>query len=221
MADKADSKSKDQVAEDGADAKAPKSRGGKAAMMTAFLLVAEAAVIGGAFMMFSKPAETEAVGMPHELEETEPEATLEEVVIFDGYLGNEATGIAFRYPTRVFLKVDARDRIWIEAEAARSAGTIHARLSEIWRSAGRRELDSADLATLEARVQRAFEQEGLFDRRPAIMPSATTEAADDGHGGGHGGGHEADAETTDHAMPGGDIVHDVIVVMDIGRRVNR
>jgi hypothetical protein len=221
MADKADSKSKDQVAEDGADAKAPKARGGKAAMMTAFLLVAEAAVIGGAFMMFSKPAETEAVGLSHELEETEPEATLEEVVIFDGYLGNEATGIAFRYPTRVFLKVDARDRMWIEAEAARSAGTIHARLSEIWRSAGRRELDSADLATLEARVQRAFEQEGLFDRRPSVMPSATTEAADDGHGGGHGGGHEAEAESTEHAMPEGDIVHDVIVVMDIGRRVNR
>ncbi len=221
MADKADSKSKDQVAEDGADAKAPKARGGKAAMMTAFLLVAEAAVIGGAFMMFSKPAETEAVGLSHELEETEPEATLEEVVIFDGYLGNEATGIAFRYPTRVFLKVDARDRMWIEAEAARSAGTIHARLSEIWRSAGRRELDSADLATLEARVHRAFEQEGLFDRRPSVMPSATTEAADDGHGGGHGGGHEAEAEPTELAVPEGDIVHDVIVVMDIGRRVNR
>ena len=157
-------------------------------MTTAVLLIAEAAVIGGAFMMFSKPAPTEAVGMSHELEETEPEATLEEVVIFDGYLGNEATGVAFRYPTRVFLKVDARDRMWIEAEAARSACTIHARLSEIWRSAGRLELDSADLAAIEARVQRAFEQEGLFDRRPAVMPSATTEAADDGHGGGLGGG---------------------------------
>ena len=185
-------------------------------MTTAFLLIAEAAVIGGAFMMFSKPAQTEAVGMPHELAETEPEATLEEVVIFNGHLGNEATGVAFRYPTRVFLKVDARDRLWIEAEAARSAGTIHARLSEIWRSAGRRELDSADLAAIEARVQRAFDQEGLFDRRPSVMPSAT-EAADDGHG----GGGDAEAEATEDAMPEGAIVHDVIVVMDIGRRVNR
>jgi hypothetical protein len=220
MADKANSKAK-EGGEDAVATGSGKSKGGKAAMMTAFLLVAEAVVIGGAFMMFSKPADTEAVGLSHELEETEPEATLEEVVMFDGYLGNEATGVAFRYPTRVFLKVDARDRIWIEAEAARSAGTIHARLSEIWRSAGRRELDSADLATLEARVQRAFEQEELFDRRPSVLPSATTEAADDGHGGGHGGGHEATTESSEHAMPEGDIVHDVIVVMDIGRRVNR
>ncbi len=221
MADKADSKSMETGAENGGKGKSSKSRGGRAAMTTAFLLVAEAAVIGGAFMMFSKPAETEAVGMSHELEATAPEATLEEVVIFDGYLGNEATGVAFRYPTRVFLKVDARDRIWIEAESARSAGTIHARLSEIWRSAGRRELDSADLATLEARVQRAFEQEGLFDRRPAVMPTATSEAGDDGHGGGHGGGHDGEVDADEHAMPDGDIVHDVIVVMDIGRRVNR
>ncbi len=217
MAEKADSASKDPGTAAGAESKAPKSRGGKAAMTTAFLLVAEAAVIGGAFMMFSKPAETEAVGLPHELEETLPEATLEEVVIFDGYLGNEASGVAFRYPTRVFLKVDARDRIWIEAEASRSAGTIHARLSEIWRSAGRRELDSADLAAIEARVQRAFEQEGLFDRRPTVMPSATTEAAAEGHG----GGHEGEAAGGEHDMPEGDIVHDVIVVMDIGRRINR
>jgi hypothetical protein len=221
MAEKADNRSSDKGAEGGAEETVRKSRGGKAAMVTAFLLVAEAAVIGGAFMMFSTPAQTEAVGMSHELEETAPEATLEEVVIFDGYLGNEATGVAFRYPTRVFLKVDARDRMWIEAEAARSAGTIHARLSEIWRSAGRRELDSADLATIEARVQRAFEQEGLFDRRPTVMPSAATEAPDDGHGGGHDGGHDGHADEVDHAMPEGDIVRDVIVVMDIGRRVNR
>lgn len=214
MADKADNKATDAENDGGGEAKATGGRGKKAAMTTAFLLIAEAAVIGGAFMMFSKPAQTEAVGMPHELAETQPEATLEEVVIFNGHLGNEATGVAFRYPTRVFLKVDARDRLWIEAEAARSAGTIHARLSEIWRSAGRRELDSADLAAIEARVQRAFDQEGLFDRRPSVMPSAT-EAADDAHGG------DAEAETVEDAMPEGAIVHDVIVVMDIGRRVNR
>ncbi len=219
MADKADKTATDSEVEGARDAKASGGRGKKAAMTTAALLIVEAAVIGGAFMMFSSPAQTEAVGMPHELAETEPEATLEEVVIFNGYLGNEATGVAFRYPTRVFMKVDARDRLWIEAEAARSAGTIHARLSEIWRSAGRRELDSADLAAIEARVQRAFDQEGLFDRRPSVMPSAT-EIAGDGHGGGaaDADGHSMGFEL---AMPEGAIVHDVIVVMDIGRRVNR
>lgn len=220
MAEKADKKASGSETGAGGEAGASRGRGGKAAMTTAVLLVAEAVVIGGAFMMFSKPAEIEAVGLSPELAETAPEAMLEEVVIFDGHLGNEATGVAFRYPTRVFLKVDARDRLWIEAESSRSAGTIHARLSEIWRSAGRRELDSADLAAIEARVQRAFEQEGLFDRRPSVLPSAT-ETASDGHGGGHGEAETAEAAPAEHVMPEGPIVHDVIVVMDIGRRVNR
>ena len=44
------------------------------------------------------------------------------------------------WATRVFFKVDARDRLWIEAESSRSSGTIHAQLSEIWKLAARREL---------------------------------------------------------------------------------
>ena len=186
-------------------------KGGRFGLLTVALLVAEAAVIGGGFMLLSGPAETEAVGMSHELEEPMEEITLEEVVVFDGSLGNESTGVALRYPTRIFLKVDARDRLWVEAEASRSAGTIHAQVSEIWKLASRRELESPDLTAMEARIQRCFEREHLFDRRPSVMPTATTDASGDGES---VGSAAVDA-------PEGAIVHEVIVVMDIGRRVHR
>lgn len=185
-------------------------------LLTVVLLVVEAAAIGGGYLMFSSPAQTEAVGMSHAMDAPVPEVTLEEVVIFDGSLGNEVTGIALRYPTRIFLKVDARDRLWIEAEASRSAGTIHAQLSEIWKLAARRELESPNLAAMEARIQRAFDQENLFDRRPSVMPSA-------GHDSASGNDHESGSESAGFGGIDSEraIVHDVIVVMGIGRRVHR
>lgn len=199
----------------------PARKGKKVGLMTVVLLVVEAAAIGGGFMMFSSPKETEAEGMSIDFDTPEHEVMLEEVVIFEGNLGNEASGVALRYPTRVFFKVDARDRLWIEAESSRSSGTIHAQLSEIWKLAARRELESPDLAAIEARIKRSFQKEGLFERRPSTMPSVSGGADSDGNG------SEAAQATTDTdllpsmAMPEGAIVHDVIVVMDIGRRVHR
>ena len=196
-------------------------KGSKVGLMTVVLLVVEAAAIGGGFMMFSSPKETEAEGMSIEFDTLKHEVMLEEVVIFEGNLGNESSGVALRYPTRVFFKVDARDRLWIEAESSRSSGTIHAQLSEIWKLAARRELESPDLAAIEARIKRSFQKESLFERRPSTMPAVSGGADADGHGGdaGHGGTEEEALPSM--AMPEGPIVHDVIVVMDIGRRVHR
>lgn len=191
---------------------------GRGGMLTLSLLIVEAAVIGAGFMMFSGSGSAEAVGMSPQVEVPTYEVTHEEVVIFDGHLGNASSGIALRYPTRIFLKVDARDRIWIEAESARLAGTIHARLSEIWKSAGRRDLESADLATIESRIQRSIENEGLFARRPA---SSLGGVADSFSPDGASNGPAVDVAAELHSQPDGPIVHNVIVVMDIGRRVNR
>ena len=206
----------------GNDAGGTKSgRRGKVGLMTMVLLVAEAAAIGGGFMLFSSPKETEAEGMSIDFEAVEHEVMKEEVVIFEGNLGNESSGVALRYPARVFFKVDARDRLWIEAESSRSSGTIHAQLSEIWKLATRRELESPDLAAIEARIKRSFENQGLFERRPSSMPMIAGAADSDGHGadGARAGTENGSLSST--VMPEGRIVHDVIVVMDIGRRVHR
>ena len=194
-------------------------KGSRVGLMTAVLLVVEAAAIGGGFMMFSGPRETEAEGMSIEFDAPEHEVMLEEVVIFEGNLGNESSGVALRYPTRVFFKVDARDRLWIEAESSRSSGTIHAQLSEIWKLAARRELESPDLAAIEARIKRSFQQERLFERRPSTIPSVSGGLGSEGHGDGDHGATESEGMPS-LVMPEGQIVHDVIVVMDIGRRVH-
>ncbi|MEE2896754.1 MAG: hypothetical protein VX726_13560 [Planctomycetota bacterium] len=205
----------------GGDGKAETGRKSSGArrvgMLTVVLLLVEAVAIGGGFMLFTSPSEVEAEGMALDLDMPEYEVMLEEVVIFDGALGNESTGVALRYPTRVFLKVDARDRLWIESEASRSSGTIHAQLSEIWKLAARRELESPDMAAIESRIKRSFEQKLLFDRRPAVMPTASAVGGESGDA----AGASATTYGDGFAVPEGEIIHDVIVVMDIGRRVHR
>jgi hypothetical protein len=79
----------------------------------------------------------------------------------------------------------------------------------IWKSASRRDLDSDELGALEARVARALGNNGLFDRRPRSMPISTTNQSFDG------------SASEIQATPDGPIIHDVIVVMELGRRVNR
>jgi hypothetical protein len=181
----------------------------RTAMMTMGLLLAEAGLIGGGFMMFSEPTRTEASDMSTVMETAAMELELAEVLIFDDHLFNETSGIGFMYSTKVYLEVDQRDKSWLEIEAQGAPGKIEAALMSIWKSASRRDLDSDELGALEARVARALANNGLFDRRPGSMRVATTEQASGG------------PESGNRGIPNGPIIHDVIVVMELGRRVNR
>ena len=181
----------------------------KTAMMTMALLLAEAGLIGGGFMMFSEPTRTEASEMSTAMDAASIEPELAEVLIFDDHLFNETSGIGFMYSTKVYLEVDHRDKRWLEIEAQGAPGKIEAALMSIWKSASRRDLDSDELGALEARVARSLGNNGLFDRRPRSMPISTTNQSFDGSASGI------------QAMPDGPIIHDVIVVMELGRRVNR
>lgn len=181
----------------------------KTAMMTMGLLLAEAGLIGGGFMMFSEPTRTEASDMSTAMETAAMELEIAEVLIFDDHLFNETSGIGFMYSTKVYLEVDQRDKSWLEIEAQGAPGKIEAALMSIWKSASRRDLDSDELGALEARVARALANNGLFDRRPGSMRVSTTEQASGG------------PESGNLPMLDGPIIHDVIVVMELGRRVNR
>jgi|GEM_PF-3890140 len=181
----------------------------KTAMMTMALLLAEAGLIGGGFMMFSEPTRTEASEMSTAMEAASMEPELAEVLIFDDHLFNETSGIGFMYSTKVYLEVDHRDKSWLEIEAQGAPGKIEAALMSIWKSASRRDLDSDELGALEARVARALGNNSLFDRRPGSMAISTKNQSFDGSASGI------------QAMPDGPIIHDVIVVMELGRRVNR
>ena len=183
----------------------------KTAIMTLALLVAEAGLIGGGFMMFAEPARTEASATDFEAPASVLEPELAEVLIFDDHLFNDASGIGFMYSTRIYLEIDQRDKAWLEIEAQGAPGKIEAALMSIWKSASRRDLESDELGAIEARVARALVGEGLFDRRPASVVFV-----DDG---GQLGRSE-DASTAIE-LPDGPIIHDVIVVMELGRRINR
>ena len=181
----------------------------KTAMMTMGLLLAEAGLIGGGFMMFSEPTRTEASDMSTLMEAAPIELELAEVLIFDDHLFNETSGIGFMYSTKVYLEVDQRDKSWLEIEAQGAPGKIEAALMSIWKSASRRDLDSDELGALEARVARALDNNGLFDRRPGSMSTMTPDHA------------QSRPELRSQKMSDGPIIRDVIVVMELGRRVNR
>ena len=194
------------------EASGKRKRGGlKTAIMTLALLVAEAGLIGGGFMMFAEPARTEASATAFDAPMPVLEPELAEVLIFDDHLFNDASGIGFMYSTRVYLEIDERDKGWLEIEAQGAPGKIEAALMSIWKSASRRDLESDELGALEARVARGLVSEGLFDRRRGAPTSI-----DEGEHEGHGGGTSASVD-----LPDGPIIHDVIVVMELGRRVNR
>ena len=194
------------------EASGKRKRGGlKTAIMTLALLVAEAGLIGGGFMMFAEPARTEASATVFDAPMPVLEPELAEVLIFDDHLFNDASGIGFMYSTRVYLEIDERDKGWLEIEAQGAPGKIEAALMSIWKSASRRDLESDELGALEARVARALVSEGLFDRRRESPTSI-----DGGEHDGHGGGTSVAVD-----LPDGPIIHDVIVVMELGRRVNR
>ncbi len=188
-----------------------RKRGGlKTAVMTLALLIAEAGLIGGGFMMFAEPARTDASATALAAPAVVLEPELAEVLIFDDHLFNDASGIGFMYSTRVYLEIDERDKGWLEIEAQGAPGKIEAALMSIWKSASRRDLESDELGALEARVARALVGEGLFDRRPASGHAIDDAEHDDG------GLPPRSAD-----LPDGPIIHDVIVVMELGRRVNR
>ena len=194
------------------EASGKRKRGGlKTAIMTLALLVAEAGLIGGGFMMFAEPARTEASATAFDAPMPVLEPELAEVLIFDDHLFNDASGIGFMYSTRVYLEIDERDKGWLEIEAQGAPGKIEAALMSIWKSASRRDLESDELGALEARVARGLVSEGLFDRRRGAPTSI-----DEGEHEGHDGGTSASVD-----LPDGPIIHDVIVVMELGRRVNR
>ena len=71
----------------------------RTAMMTMGLLLAEAGLIGGGFIMFSEPTRTEASDMSTVMETAAMELELAEVLIFDDHLFNETSGIGFMYST--------------------------------------------------------------------------------------------------------------------------
>lgn len=194
------------------EASGKRKRGGlKTAIMTLTLLVAEAGLIGAGFMMFAEPARTEASETAFDEAPAILEPELAEVLIFDDHLFNDASGIGFMYSTRVYLEIDERDKAWLEIEAQGAPGKIEAALMSIWKSATRRDLESDELGALEARIARALVGEGLFDRRPT-----STFSVDDSEPGDHGGESSGSAD-----LPDGPIIHDVIVVMELGRRINR
>ena len=118
-------------------------------MLTVVLLLVEAVAIGGGFMLFL--AERVEARMALDLDMPEYEVMLEEVVIFDGALETNPPEFAIHQ-----VLVDARDRPdRSRPPDRRGPSTPSSPRSGSWPPA---ELESPDMAAIESRIKRSFEQ---------------------------------------------------------------
>ncbi len=76
-------------------------------MLIGGILVAEAAVIIGAMMLFGGPAEVEATQIAVTLDTPEDEKIVE-VLVLDGKLPNNKSGVTYIYRTEIYVQVKKR-----------------------------------------------------------------------------------------------------------------
>ena len=105
--------------------------------------------------------------------------------------------------------MDQRDKSWLEIEAQGAPGKIEAALMSIWKS--------ASASGLSIRMSWELWRPVWRDRSETtassiVGPRSMSTAMTSDHGG---------SESGFQMTPDGPIIHDVIVVMELGRRVNR
>ena len=85
------------------------------------ILIIEAAVIVGAMMLLSGPPEVEAAHTQATLETPEDEKIVE-VLVFDGKLPNNKSGVTYLYDTEIYAQVKQRyaDRVTGEIDQFRN-----------------------------------------------------------------------------------------------------
>jgi hypothetical protein len=159
----ADRKDKPADASAAAPAAPAKSGMGKFFVITAVLLVLEAAVFGGLYVMLGGPKSAAA---------TEPivavdpeEQKIVEVLVLNERLANDRTGLTFVYPTEVYVQVRKKDQAWVTEEVERFRNEIRADLVAVWRTAEPHHFQEPRLESLTRRVETLLRER--FDKRNA------------------------------------------------------
>jgi flagellar basal body-associated protein FliL len=161
---------KDKAPETPAPEPAKKSGGAKFAIITVVLLVVEAAVLGGAFMLLAKPKSADATE-PVVAKDPEEEKIVE-VLVLNDRLANDRSGLTFVYPSEVYVQVKRKDEAWVTEEIERFKNEIRADLVAVWRTAEPHHFQEARLESLTRRVEtllrERFDKHNL-DGEPVIV----------------------------------------------------
>lgn len=121
-------------------------------MLIGGILVAEAAVIIGAMMLFGGPAEVEATEMTVTLDTPEDEKIVE-VLVLDGKLPNNKSGVTYIYGTEIYVQVKKRYAEQVAGELEQFRNEIKADITAIWRTSDPQHFQEPKLQSLTRKVQ--------------------------------------------------------------------
>jgi hypothetical protein len=116
------------------------------------ILVLEAAVIIGAMTLLGGPPEVEAAEVPAVLEAPEDERIVE-ILVLDGKLPNNKSGMTYLYDTEIYVQVKQRYAEEVAEELSQFRNEIKSEITAVWRTAEPRHFQEPRLQTLTRRVQ--------------------------------------------------------------------
>ncbi len=132
-------------------------------MIVGGILVVEAVVIIGAMMLLGGPPAVDAAVPPATLDAPEDEKIIE-ILVIDGKLANNKSGVTYLYDTEIYLQVKQRYADRVNAELAQFRNEIKSEITAIWRTADVRHFQEPKLQTLTRRVQT------MLDERFGVVP---------------------------------------------------
>lgn len=147
-------------------APAPTASGGgkgKFVVITAVLLVGEAALFGGLYFLFGGPKSAQATEAV--VAKDPEEEKIVEVLVLNERLANDRTGLTFVYPTEVYVQVKKRDEAWVAEEVERFRNEIRADLVAVWKTAEPHHFQEPRLESLTRRAETLLRER--FDQRNA------------------------------------------------------
>ena len=116
------------------------------------IVAVEALVIIGAMTLLGGPPEVEAADLPAVLEAPEEERIVE-ILVLDGKLPNNKSGVTYVYDTEIYVQVKKRYADAVAEELSQFRNEIKSEITAAWRTAEPRHFQEPRLQSLTRRIQ--------------------------------------------------------------------
>ncbi len=128
------------------------------------ILALEAVVIIGAMTLLGGPPEVEAAEVPAVLETPEEEQIVE-ILVLDGKLPNNKSGVTYLYDTEIYVQVKKRYAEEVAEELSQFRNEIKSEITAAWRTAEARHFQEPRLQSLTRRLQTMLTERFGVDRQ--------------------------------------------------------
>ena len=127
------------------------------------VLIVEAVLIVGAMRLIGGPPKVEATPEPATLDVPEDEKIVE-ILVFDGKLPNNKTGVAYLYQAEIYVQAKKRYANEVAEEFEQFRNEIKSEINAVWRTADPRDFQESKLQTLTRKVR------AMLDERFGVDP---------------------------------------------------